>query len=274
MVLKQNWGRAHWSEAWERAGRAAWRKCRPSSSPSTPESESAFYQAGPPAAPGGLCQVTWCLTLVVGQLLTHLALWLNSFTNTSPFNPETRLLKKGSYYWSIERCPEKTVSGSVFPKGEIGKLRPSLCRSGVAKHSSLQLLVWAHLRFLWARLLEEDSRAGSSQQWKAGPSSFTVQLWLVWMASGESHLWLRSGSVGRGPSSYLQAGFLESLLQRKFRGIKKRTSLELLSQNRLCVCVCVHMDTSLCMSCVSVQVHVCVYMHTSVYYFNFFDCNR
>lgn len=266
MVLKQNWWRADWSEAWERTGRAAWRKCRPSSSPSTPESESAFYQAGPPAAPGGLCQVTWCLTLVVGQLLTHPALWLNSFTSTRPFNPETRLLKKGSYFWSIERYPEKTVSGSVFPKGEIGKLRPSLCRSGVAKHSSLQLLVWAHLRFLWARLLEEDSRAGSSQQWKAGPSSFTVQLWLVWMASGESHLWLRSGSVGRGPSSYLQAGFLESSLQRKFRGIKKRTFLELLSENRLCVCVCVcaHGYLSLYVVCECASACMCIHAYLCV----------
>ena len=31
-----------------------------------------------------------------------------------------------SCYWGIQRYHEKTVSGSVFPKGEIGKLRPSL----------------------------------------------------------------------------------------------------------------------------------------------------
>ena len=217
--------------AWETAGRAAWRKCRPSSSPSTPESESAFYQVGPPAAPAGLCQVTWCLTLLVGHLLTHPALWLNSFNSRSPFNPETHLLWKQAFieaqkscYWGIQRYHEKTVSGSVFPKGEIGKLKPSLWRSGLAKCSSLQLLVWAHLCFRWARLLEEDSGAGSSRQWNPGPGSFIVQLRLVWRASGESHLWLRSGSVGRGPSSYLQAGFLESLLQKKFRGIEKRTS--------------------------------------------------
>ena len=123
--------------AWERAGKATWRKCRPSSSPRTPESESTFYQVGPPAAPGGLCQVTWCLTLVVGYLLTHPVLWLNSFNSTSPFNPETHLVWKQAFieaqkscYWGQQRYHEKTVSGSVFPKGEIGKLRPSLWRSG------------------------------------------------------------------------------------------------------------------------------------------------
>ena len=146
MVLKQNWWRAHRSVAWESVGRAVWRKCRPSSSPSTPESEAAFYQAGSPTAPRGLCQVTWCLTLVVGHLLTHPALWLNSSTSMSPFthpalslnsctsmstfNPETGLLKQAfieaqkSCYWGLQRYHEKTVSGSVFPKGEIGKLRP------------------------------------------------------------------------------------------------------------------------------------------------------
>ena len=61
---------------------------------------------------------------------THPALSLNSCTSMSTFNPETGLLKQAfieaqkSCYWGLQRYHEKTVSGSVFPKGEIGKLRP------------------------------------------------------------------------------------------------------------------------------------------------------
>ena len=82
---------------------AAWWKCRLSSSPSTPESESAFYQVdllqrlvdfprGRDAAEHG--GQNHHLTLVVERLVTYLALWLGSFICKSLFNPENHPLKQ------------------------------------------------------------------------------------------------------------------------------------------------------------------------------------
>ena len=93
----------------------------------------------PPAAPGGLFQVTWCCTTWGSESSSHVGGWapvnvcgiLGSFTCMSVFNPETRplgqaFLEAQKSHWVCKSINERQFLESVFPKPETGKLRHRL----------------------------------------------------------------------------------------------------------------------------------------------------
>ena len=93
----------------------------------------------PPAAPGGLFQVTWCCTTWGSESSSHVGGWapvnvcgiLGSFTCMSVFNPETRplgqaFLEAQKSHWICKSINERQFLESVFPKPETGKLRHRL----------------------------------------------------------------------------------------------------------------------------------------------------